>query len=515
VELLLEGITKRFPGGIVANDAVDLTLRGGEVLALIGENGAGKSTLMNVLYGLYEADEGTITLDGEVQQFVSPSDAIAAGIGMVHQHFMLIPVFTVAENVVLGVEPMGRFGQLDLRKAREEVREISAKYGLDLDPDDIVGDLPVGLQQRVEIIKVLFRDARFLIFDEPTAVLTPQEVDEFFGIVTTLRDAGRAIVFITHKLKEALGAADRISVLRRGRIVGQALPDEVDESTLAEMMVGRPVDLDISKAALDPGSPALAVRDLVVDGPGGQPLVDNVTFDVKAGEIVGVAGVQGNGQTELIETIVGLRSPQSGSVVIAGQDLTNASPRTVHKASVAHIPEKRQSQGLIMDFSLTENVILNSYYTSEFSTRGSIDWSAARRRTTELMQTYDVRAGGPDVEAKTLSGGNQQKLIVAREIDRDVALTIAAQPTRGVDIGSVENIRRRLVAERDAGVALLLISSELDEILALSDRILVMFRGRVVAERRPVDTSTTELGLLMAGIDPNDRTSDQNVEVLA
>lgn len=507
MELRLENVTKRFPGGIVANDSVDLTLRGGEVVALVGENGAGKSTLMNILYGLYQADEGQITIDGVPQHFDSPSEAIAAGIGMVHQHFMLVPVFTVAENVVLGVEPVGRFGRFDIAKAREEVRRISSEYGLELDPDDIVGDLPVGLQQRVEIIKVLFRHAKFLIFDEPTAVLTPQEVDDFFSIVTTLREAGRAVVFITHKLKEALGAADRISVLRRGRIVGEALPAEVDQNSLAEMMVGRAVDLHIDKAAHDPGEPVLEVSNLSATSADGQQLLSDINFTVRAGEIVGVAGVQGNGQTELVESIVGMRPVQEGLITVAGKDMTHASPREIHQASVAHIPEKRQAQGLIMDFSLIENTILDSYYTPQFSSRGSLNWAAARAHTATLMDAYDVRAAGPDVAAKTLSGGNQQKLIVAREIDRDVALTIAAQPTRGVDVGSVEHIRHRLAEERDAGTALFLVSSELDEILALSDRILVMFRGRIVAERRPDDTTTTELGLLMAGIDPEDSTS--------
>jgi len=503
MELRLENITKRFPGGIVANDSVDLALRGGEVLALVGENGAGKSTLMNILYGLYQADEGQITIDGEVQHFESPSDAIAAGVGMVHQHFMLVPVFTVAENVVLGVEPVGRFGALNMAKAREEVRRLSAEYGLDLDPDDIVGELPVGLQQRVEIVKVLFRDARFLIFDEPTAVLTPQEVDDFFGIVNTLRDDGRAVVFITHKLKEALGAADRISVLRRGAIVGEALPSEVDQHSLAEMMVGRAVDLDIAKAMHEPGDVVLSVDGLSETTADGHRVLDDVCLDVRAGEIVGIAGVQGNGQTELIEAIIGLRHVDHGSLRLLGQAITNATPRQVHQASVAHIPEKRQAQGLIMDFSLVENVVLDSYYTPEFSARGSMKWAAARAHTEALMKDYDVRASDANAAAKTLSGGNQQKLIVAREVDRDVALTVAAQPTRGVDVGSVEHIRRRLAEERDAGTALLLVSSELDEILALSDRIIVMFRGRIVAERRPEDTTTAELGLLMAGIDPS------------
>ena len=511
MELRLDNITKRFPGGIVANDAVSLTMRGGEILALVGENGAGKSTLMNVLYGLYHADEGSIIVDGKEVTFETPSDAIAAGIGMVHQHFMLVPVFTVAENVVLGVEPVGRFGTLDMAKARDDVRRISEQYGLDLDPDDLVGDLPVGLQQRVEIIKILFRDARFLIFDEPTALLTPQEVEEFFAILTMLRDAGRSVVFITHKLKEALRIADHLAVIRRGAIVGHAEPDSVDETSLAEMMVGRPVRLEVDKSSANPGSSVLEVRDLLVVDETNRPRVDHVSFEVRAGEIVGIAGVQGNGQTEVIEAIVGLRPVESGSISISGKDLTSASPRAVHAAGVAHIPENRQEQGLILDFTVAENVVLDSYYTPEFSHRLSMDWGAARRRAEALIDEYDVRAGGPDALVSTLSGGNQQKLIVAREIDRDLALTIAAQPTRGVDVGSIEHIHQQLVKERDAGSALLLISTELDEIMNLSDRILVMFRGQVVAERTPAETSTTELGLLMAGIDPNSATSGTRV----
>lgn len=499
MELQLDKITKRFPG-VIANDSVELSLLGGEILALVGENGAGKSTLMNVLYGLYHADEGRIVVDGEEQVFDSPSDAIAAGVGMVHQHFMLVPVFTVAENVVLGVEPVGRLGTLNIAEARAEVRRISEQYGLDLDPDAKVGDLPVGLQQRVEIVKILFRDARFLIFDEPTAVLTPQEVEEFFSILTMLRDGGRAVVFITHKLKEALTIADRIAVLRRGRIVGEALPGDVDETALAEMMVGRPVRLDVEKAAQEPGDVVLQVRDLLVLDEANKPQVDHVGFSVRQREIVGIAGVQGNGQTELIEAIVGLRSVESGTVEIAGQQLTNRSPRDVHRAGVAHIPESRQRQGLILDFSLAENVVLDSYYTAEFSRHMAMDWPAAEAKTLQLISEFDIRAPGADVAAGTLSGGNQQKLIVAREVERDVALTIAVQPTRGVDVGSIENIRKRLVVERDEGSALLLVSTELDEIMALSDRILVMYRGQIVAERVPAETTNAELGLLMAGL---------------
>ena len=514
MELCLDGITKRFPGGVVATDRVDLTIRGGEILALVGENGAGKSTLMNVLYGLYEADEGTITIDGEPLVLDSPSDAIEAGIGMVHQHFMLVPVFTVAENVVLGVEPTGRLGSLALAEARTRVRDLSVTYGLEVDPDARTGDLPVGLQQRVEIVKVLFRDARFLIFDEPTAVLTPQEVEEFFAIVETLREAGRAIVFITHKLREALGVADRIAVLRRGRIVGEADPAAVDERALAEMMVGRPVDLEVDKDDREPGEVVLAVEDLRVVGQGGRDVVDGVSFEVRQGEIVGIAGVQGNGQTELIEAIVGLLPVEGGSVRLAGRDLTDSSPRSIHRAGVAHIPENRQEQGLILDFTLTENAVLDSYYDDHFSHRLTLDWAAARRTAERLIDDYDIRAAGADATAGSLSGGNQQKLVVAREVDRDVALTIAVQPTRGIDVGSIENIHRRLVAERDDGGAILLVSTELDEILALADRILVVFRGRLVAERAGGTATSTELGLLMAGLDPDEKASEAEATTL-
>ena len=511
MELRLDGITKRFPGGVIANDGVDLTLTGGEILALVGENGAGKSTLMNVLYGLYQADEGHILLDGEPLLFDSPSDAIAAGIGMVHQHFMLVPVFTVAENVVLGVEPTGRFGTLDLATARAEVRRLSDKYNLDLDPDALVGDLPVGVQQRVEIIKILFRDAKFLIFDEPTAVLTPQEVEEFFAILRMLRDGDRSVVFITHKLKEALTIADRISVLRRGKIVGHAQPDSVDETSLAEMMVGRPVHLDVARSDRPPGDAVLEVRDLLVLDEAGNRRVHSVDFTVRQGEIVGIAGVQGNGQTELIEAIFGLRKPEAGAVIVSGRDLTTASPREMHRAGVAHVPENRQEQGLILDFSVTENVVLDSFYTPQFSHRFALNWDAARTQAERLVEEYDVRISSLDAPVRTLSGGNQQKLIVAREVDRDVCLTIAAQPTRGVDVGSIQHIRERLVAERDSGSALLLISTELDEVMALSDRILVMFRGTVIAERTPAETSTTELGLLMAGIMPGSGPAEKTV----
>ena len=498
MELELRGITKRFPG-VLASDHVDLSIKSGEILCLLGENGAGKSTLMNILYGLYSADEGEIIIDGKVQDFTGPGDAIAAGIGMVHQHFMLVPVFTVAENVVLGVEPTGRGGVINMKDARQDVRDISSKYGLEVNPEAVIEDLPVGIQQRVEIIKVLFREAEVIIFDEPTAVLTPQEVEDFFGIVRSLVDAGKAIVFITHKLKEVLGIADRIAVLRRGAIVGEAIPGDVSESQLAEMMVGRPVELVVSKAEAEPEAPVLEVNDLMVLDDRNHPVVDEVSFTVRSGEIVGIAGVQGNGQTELVESLTGLREVLSGSVTLLGQTITDASPRDIHDRSVAHVPEDRQRSGLVLPFSITENMVLDSYYLEPFSKGVRMDWDEVESAATRLVEEYDVRTPSIHVEVGDLSGGNQQKVIVAREFSRDVKLIIAAQPTRGVDVGSIEYIHERIVKERDEGAAILVVSTELDEVMALSDRILVMFRGRVIAERRPDETSTTELGLFMAG----------------
>ena len=498
MELELRGITKRFPG-VLASDHVDLSIKSGEILCLLGENGAGKSTLMNILYGLYSADEGEILVDGELQDFTGPGDAIVAGIGMVHQHFMLVPVFTVAENVVLGVEPTGRGGVIDMKAARQDVRDISSKYGLEVDPEAVIEDLPVGLQQRVEIIKVLFREAEVIIFDEPTAVLTPQEVEDFFGIVRSLVDAGKAIVFITHKLKEVLGIADRIAVLRRGAIVGEAIPGDVSESQLAEMMVGRPVELVVSKAEATPDEAVLEVQDLVVLDDRNHPVVDEVSFTVRSGEIVGIAGVQGNGQTELVESLTGLREVLSGSVQLLGEDITDFSPRRIHDHSVAHVPEDRQRSGLVLPFTITENMVLDSYYLEPYSRGVRMDWGVAEEAAARLVEEYDVRTPSIHVEVGDLSGGNQQKVIVAREFSRDVKLVIAAQPTRGVDVGSIEYIHERIVKERDEGAAILVVSTELDEVMALSDRILVMFRGKVIAERRPDETSTTELGLFMAG----------------
>jgi ABC-type uncharacterized transport system ATPase subunit len=502
MKLELRGITKRFPG-VVANDNVNLALNTGEVLSLIGENGAGKSTLMSVLYGMYKADEGDIVIDGVTQVFNSPADAIAAGIGMVHQHFMLVPVFTVAENVVLGVEPTGKFGKLNIDEARRMVREISDKYNLDLDPDAVIEDLPVGVQQRVEIVKVLLRDAKVVVFDEPTAVLTPSEIIEFFEIVKTLVSAGRGVVFITHKLKESLNIADRIAVLRRGKVVGEADPKSATESQIAEMMVGRPVQLTVEKRVAEVGAVVLDVNDLTVLDADGRTHVSGVSFNVRSGEIVGVAGVQGNGQTELVEALTGLRKASGGTITLDGKDLTHSDPRERHQMGMAHIPEDRQRQGLVGGLSVAENLVLTRYHDDQFSHGVLVDWEAAEAIADTLISEYDIRTPNKETGVGTLSGGNQQKVIVARELSRDLRLTIAAQPTRGVDVGSIEYIHSRIVKERDAGTAVLIVSTELDEVMALSDRLLVMFRGKVVAELDPKKVTPMEVGLYMAGSRPD------------
>jgi simple sugar transport system ATP-binding protein len=501
MELELQGITKRFPG-VIANDNVNLTLKTGEVLCLIGENGAGKSTLMNVLYGMYKPDEGQILLDGAPVVFTSPGDAIAAGIGMVHQHFMLVPVFTVAENVVLGVEPTGRLGSLDIDKAREMVREVSDRYNLNLDPDAVIEDLPVGVQQRVEIVKVLLRDAKVVVFDEPTAVLTPKEIIEFFEIVKTLIAAGRGVVFITHKLKEALNVSDRIAVLRRGQVVGEVDPKISTESQIAEMMVGRPVQLIVDKKPHAPGEVVLEVKDLSVLAADGRTMVDSVSFAVRAGEVVGIAGVQGNGQTELVDALTGLRPSARGSVALDGVDITGDSPRERHAKGIAHVPEDRQRQGLVGGLSIAENLVLTRYHDEEFSRGIVMDWPSAHSVAENLITEYDIRTPSADIEASTLSGGNQQKVIVARELSRPLRLSIAAQPTRGVDVGSIEYIHSRIIKERDTGTAVLIVSTELDEVMALSDRLLVMYRGKIVADVDPKVTSAMDVGLYMAGSRP-------------
>lgn len=504
MKLELRGITKRFPG-VVANDSVNLNLQTGEVLGLIGENGAGKSTLMNVLYGLYKPDQGQIVVDGIDTQFLSPADAIAAGIGMVHQHFMLVPVFTVAENVVLGIEPTGRYGTLDIDKARSMVLEISDRYHLNLDPDAVIEDLPVGVQQRVEIVKVLLRDAQIVVFDEPTAVLTPSEIIEFFGIVKTLIDAGRGVVFITHKLKEALAVSDRIVVMRRGKVVGEVVPSKATESEIAEMMVGRAVQLVVEKKPAQPGKTVFSVNGLQVLDPNGRALVQDVSFEVREGEIVGIAGVQGNGQTELVEALTGLRRTSGGVVTLDGVDITDASPRRRHEMGIAHIPEDRLRQGLIGGLTISENLVLTRYHDKEFSNGVMMHWDNARRLSVELVEKYDIRTPSAEMLANTLSGGNQQKVIVARELSRDLRLTIASQPTRGVDVGSIEYIHERIVEERDSRTAILIVSTELDEVMTLADRLLVMYRGRIVACVDPRTTSAMDIGLYMAGSSPDQR----------
>ncbi|MEP0321372.1 ABC transporter ATP-binding protein [Bauldia litoralis] len=498
MDIELRGITKRF-GPVVANSDVNLTIRSGEILGLLGENGAGKSTLMNVLSGLYRPDEGEILIDGKPVRFEGAGDAIRAGIGMVHQHFMLVPVFTVAENVVLGVEPTGRLDHLDLKTARQQVRAIGAEHGLVVDPDAIIEEVPVGIQQRVEIIKVLFRSADVLIFDEPTAVLTPQEVEDFFGIVRSLRDAGKALVFITHKLFEILEVADRISVLRGGKIVGEGDPKTATEADLAEMMVGRPVSFTVDKAPKEPGPDLLEIKNLKVLNDRHEVAVDNVSLNVRAGEIVGIAGVQGNGQTELVEALTGLRPTVGGAITFLGEDVTRASTRDIHARGVAHVPEDRQRDGLIEEFTIAENMVLDSYYDDRFSTGLNMHWQKVHEETARIVTEFDVRTSSVYDLAGHLSGGNQQKLVVARELSRDIKLLIASQPTRGVDVGSIEYIHERIVAARDAGVGVIVVSTELDEIRGLSDRILVMFRGRVVAEFDSASATVAQLGLAMAG----------------
>lgn len=496
MKLELRGITKRF-GTLVANDHIDLVVNSGEIHSLLGENGAGKSTLMNVLYGLYAADEGEILLDGVVQKFKGPGDAMAAGIGMVHQHFMLIPVFTVAENVVLGHEPTGILDTLDLDAARQLVREISDRFGFEIDPDARVEDLPVGAQQRVEIIKALARDAKVLVLDEPTAVLTPQETDELMGIMKGLAKAGTSIVFITHKLREVQAVADRITVIRLGAVVGEAKPSD-SASALATMMVGRAVDLSVTKKASTGGEAGLSVSGLTVVGDRNNKVVDDVSFEVRAGEVLAIAGVQGNGQTELAEALVGLRVPTAGTIHLGSLDITHSSVRQVIDAGVGYIPEDRSKDGLVGDFTIAENFMINRSYGPPFAKGLSIDFANRERIAAELIEEYDVRTPSQLTLAKKLSGGNQQKVVVARELSRDLNLLIASQPTRGVDVGSIEFIHERIVATRDAGKPVVIVSTELDEVTALADRIAVMYRGRIVGI---VDAKTPRetLGRMMAG----------------
>jgi simple sugar transport system ATP-binding protein len=497
VRLELRGITKRF-GSLVANDHIDLVVEPGQIHALLGENGAGKTTLMNVLYGLLHPDEGEILIDGEPVSVRSPGDAIKAGIGMVHQHFMLVPVFTVAENVTLGVERTRVLGLLDRPRARRDVRELSERYGLNVNPDAYIEDLPVGIQQRVEIVKALLRQAGVLILDEPTSVLTPGETEDLFRVIRELKAGGRSIVFISHKLKEVQAIADTITVIRRGRVVGERPPTATD-AELAALMVGRPVELTVSKGPARPGETVLDVRGISAIDDHGQAALDDVSFEVKAGEILGVAGVQGNGQTELCEALIGLRPVTSGSVLLDGSDLTHAAPRDRLRAGFGYVPEDRQEDGLVPDFSVAENLVLDVYDRPPFASGVALNLDAIAATAKRLVDEYDVRTPSALRPVGTLSGGNQQKVILARELSRDVRLLLASQPTRGLDVGSIEFVHRRIVEERDRGVAVLIVSSELDEIYALADRIAVMYEGKIVAFRPP-SVAVGELGLLMAGV---------------
>jgi simple sugar transport system ATP-binding protein len=515
LRLELQGITKRY-GSLVANDGIDLTIEPGQIHGLLGENGAGKTTLMNVLYGLTQPDDGKIVIDGQPVTLRSPKDAITAGIGMVHQHFMLVPVFTVAENVTLGAERTRPLGLLDRRGARREVREYSERYGLRMNPDALVEDLPVGVQQRVEILKALVRNASVLILDEPTAVLTPGETEELFTIMRGLRGGGQSIVFISHKLREVQAIADTITVLRRGRVVGERPPSASDDE-LAALMVGRQVSLRVSKAPARPGEVVLAVRDLTViderHSPGGSgdhgraageiasahAAVDGVSFEVRAGEIVAIAGVQGNGQTELCEALMGLRPLAAGSVRLGERDITADSPQQRIREGIGYIPEDRQEDGLVATFSIAENIVLDVFDRPPYARGLSLDLDAIRATATARTEQFDVRATSIDTPAGTLSGGNQQKVILAREIGRDLRLLVASQPTRGLDVGSIEFVHRRIIEQRDQGVAVIIVSAELDEIYALADRIVVMYEGRITGIRPPT-VPVGELGLLMTGV---------------
>ena len=484
----------------MANDHIDITVEPGEVHALLGENGAGKSTLMNQLYGLLQPDEGTIVVDGQARTFRSPRDAIAAGIGMVHQHFMLVPVFTVAENIALGAEKTrgGVLGVLDRRRSRREVVEVSKRYGLPVDPDELVENLPVGVQQRVEIVKALTRDVDLLILDEPTAVLTPQETEDLLAVMRGLSDTGKSIVFITHKLKEVKAVADRITVIRRGRTVGTATPD-TPEDELALLMVGREVSLEIEKTPAEPGRPVLKISGLIVDDDRGVRAVDGVDLVVRAGEVLGVAGVQGNGQTELVEAVMGLRAPQAGSITVDNEDLIGMSTKQILRSGIGYIPEDRSLDGVIREFTVAENLVLDTYDRPPYGNAFRLNPAAIAESARERIAQFDVRTSSADAAVSTLSGGNQQKVVVAREMSRPLRLFIASQPTRGVDVGSIEFIHRRIVRERDVGTAVLMVSSELDEVVGLADRIAVMYRGRILAIVSP-DTPREEIGLLMAGI---------------
>ncbi|UYB36957.1 ABC transporter ATP-binding protein [Arthrobacter koreensis] len=507
MKLELKGITKRF-GTLVANDHIDLVIEPGQVHSLLGENGAGKSTLMNVLYGLYEPTEGEILVNGKPVVFSGPGDAMAAGIGMVHQHFMLVPVFTVAENVALGNETTRAGGSLNLETTRARIRQISEQYGFDVDPDAVVEDLPVGVQQRVEIIKALIRDAEVLILDEPTAVLTPRETDELLAIMRQLCDDGKSVVFISHKLREVKAVSDVITVIRRGKVVGDA-PPSASTTELASMMVGRSVSLNLQKEPAQPGAATFQVRDLVVLSDTGQAVVDHISFEIAKGEILAVAGVQGNGQTELTEAIMGLQEHVAGSITLDGEELVGKRVSQIIDAGVGFVPEDRNVDGLVGTFTVAENLVLNRYNKAPFAKGLSMRPATVAKNAAEKIDEFDIRTQSAEAAAGTLSGGNQQKVVMARELSRPLSLFIASQPTRGVDVGSIEFLHKRIVAERDGGTPVMIVSTELDEVLELADRIAVLYSGRVMGIV-PGNTSRDVLGLMMAGMSAKDALSHQS-----
>ncbi|MGN0463176.1 MAG: ABC transporter ATP-binding protein [Acutalibacteraceae bacterium] len=492
-------ITKEFPG-IVANDDITLQLKKGEIHALLGENGAGKSTLMSVLFGLYQAEKGVIKKNGEVVDIKNPNEATALGIGMVHQHFKLVDVFTVLDNIILGAETT-KLGFLQKKEARKKIQELSEKYGLNVDLDAKVEDITVGMQQRVEILKMLYRENEILIFDEPTAVLTPQEIDELMEIMRNFAKEGKSILFITHKLNEIMAVSDRVTVLRKGKCVGTVNTADTTKQELSTMMVGRPVQLEVQKDEAKPEENILEVSDLVVPSKHhGKNAVNGVSFSVRSGEIVCIAGIDGNGQTELVQGITGLEKISGGKVMLCGKDITKMNIRNKNKTGLSHIPEDRHKHGLVLDFTLEDNLVLQRYYEPEFQKLGFIKHANIRAHAEKLIKQFDVRSGqGPITIVRSMSGGNQQKAIIARELDRDLPLIIAVQPTRGLDVGAIEYIHSQLVKARDDGKAILLVSLELDEVMSVSDRILVMYEGEIVGELDPKKTTVSELGLYMAG----------------
>lgn len=493
----MRGITKRFPG-IVANDNINLVVKKGEIHALLGENGAGKSTLMNILFGLYQPDEGEILINGKPVNITSPNVANDLGIGMVHQHFMLVETFTVTENIVLGNEPKNGL-KIDIRRAEKEVEELSRKYGLKVDPTAKIADISVGMQQRVEILKTLYRGADILIFDEPTAVLTPQEIQELIEIMHNLVKEGKTIILITHKLKEIMAVCDAVTIIRRGKVIDSVAVKDTNPDELAAKMVGREVTFKVDKKPPQPKEVILSVENVTAMGNRGVNALNGISFEVRAGEILGIAGVDGNGQSELIEVLTGLRKASGGRVLLKGQDITNRLPREISESGLSHIPEDRHKRGLVLDFTMSENMVLETYFHPRFNKNGFLDYAAIDKHASKLIEEFDVRTPSIHTKARALSGGNQQKAIIAREVDKDPDLLIAAQPTRGLDVGAIEFIHKRLVEQRDKGKAVLLISLELDEVINVSDRIAVIYEGQIVGIVDAKSTTEQELGLMMSG----------------